>query len=184
MKIRKDHTTFLQFESERTNQHHKGIFVDIFPADQKATGFLSARLQYVDFALSLLFNRGYASEAGGVVGLCEKILLRAIPRRLQRKLSNWSSERSRRWNNNQTTSLVFPCTIRDCKRFYPADLFDHLEKLSFNGKEYHVVRDRDVYLQIRYGDYMQLPPEEERVWKHQPILVDFEHNYEELETEV
>ena len=27
---------------------------------------------------------------------------------------------------------------------------------------------------------MQLPPEEERVWKHHPILIDFEHNYEEL----
>lgn len=31
-KIRKDHTTFLQGESEREKHYHKGIFVDIFPA--------------------------------------------------------------------------------------------------------------------------------------------------------
>lgn len=31
-KIRKDHTTFLQDESEREKHYHKGIFVDIFPA--------------------------------------------------------------------------------------------------------------------------------------------------------
>lgn len=30
-KIRKDHTTFLQDEAERTKHYHKGIFVDIFP---------------------------------------------------------------------------------------------------------------------------------------------------------
>lgn len=30
-KIRKDGTTFLQEESERTKNYHKGIFVDIFP---------------------------------------------------------------------------------------------------------------------------------------------------------
>ena len=32
-KIRKSHTTFLQFESER-GAHHTGIFVDIFPLDR------------------------------------------------------------------------------------------------------------------------------------------------------
>ena len=28
---------------------------------------------------------------------------------------------------------------------------------------------------------MQIPPENERDWKHQPILIDFAHNYEEID---
>lgn len=184
LKIRKDHTTFLQFDSERTNRHHKGIFVDIFPADRRAEGFISQKVQYVFFSLSLLFNRGYGSGAQGIVGLVERFFLKVVPRKYYRRLSNWAGEKSRHWNGNSTAQLVFPCTIRDCKRFYPADLFEHLEKIIFCGKKYNAFRDRDQFLRIRYGDYMELPPVEERVWKHRPILVDFEHNYEELETEV
>lgn len=180
LKIRKDHTTFLQYEAERSSRHHKGIFVDVFPADRRAQGALSGKLQYAAFAVNLLFNRGYPSDTGGVVGAAERMLLKAVPRRFYRRLSNWAGEKSRRWNNNTSAELVFACTIRDCRRFYPPDLFDHLELIQFNGQEYYAFRDRDRFLTIRYGDYMELPPEEERIWKHQPLLVDFEHNYEEL----
>ena len=38
----------------------------------------------------------------------------------------------------------------------------------------------EIFLKNNYGDYMQLPPESEREWKHHPIIIDFEHNYEEL----
>ena len=30
------------------------------------------------------------------------------------------------------------------------------------------------------SDYMQFPQEEERKWAHQPIIIDFEHNLEEI----
>ncbi len=179
LKIRKDHTTYLQFDSERTAKHHKGIFVDIFPADRRAPGRISGKLQRFAFALYLLYNRGYPQEGGRTEAL-QKALLRLVPKRFHRQLSNWAGEKSRSWNQNASGELVFPCTMRDCSRFYPGDLFEHLERIPFNGKTYFAFRDRDLFLRIRYGDYMQLPPEEERVWKHHPILVDFEHNYEDL----
>ena len=184
LKIRKDHTTFLQYESERKEAHHKGIFVDIFPADRRAPGALSRKIQYVAFAVSLLFNRGYPSGSQGITGFAEKALLKLTPKSFYRKLSNWAGEKSRTWNYRSSSELVFPCTIRDSKRFYPSNLFEHLDRITFNGKEYYAYRDWDTFLSIRYGDYMQLPPEEERVWKHHPLMIDFEHNYEELETEV
>ena len=36
-------------------------------------------------------------------------------------------------------------------------------------------------MKAKFGDYMTLPPELERTWKHHPIVLDFEHDLEELE---
>ena len=83
----------------------------------------------------------------------------------------------------QRVRYVMPSTIRDCGLLYPPDLFDRLKPMPFRGKQYPAVEDYDLALRLEYGDYMRLPPEEERVWKHHPILVDFHRNYEELSGE-
>jgi lipopolysaccharide cholinephosphotransferase len=31
-------------------------------------------------------------------------------------------------------------------------------------------------IKIKYGDYMKLPAESERTWRHKPLEIDFEHN--------
>lgn len=179
-KVRRDHTTFLQFESERNSSYHTGIFVDIFPGDRVAPTGITRKLQYLAFAVNLLFNRGYTSGTGGVIGLAERVLLRVVPKKLYRRLSLFAGRRSRRWNNDHSRPIVFPNTMNCIKLLYPSDLFDHLDRKMFQGKMYSTFQDADRMLRIEFGDYMQLPPEEERVWRHHPILVDFERNYEEI----
>lgn len=179
-KVRKDHTTFLQFESERTCSYHTGFFVDIFPGDRVApAGFLRI-IQYAAFALNLLYNRGYPSGARGIRGICERIMLRLVPKRYHARVSDLFGRISRRWNRNPKAKVVFPNTAVGCNKFYPADLFEHLRTMEFHDRQYCVIDEYDLALRLEYGDYMQLPPEEERVWRHHPIIVDFSRNYEEL----
>ena len=71
-------------------------------------------------------------------------------------------------------------TIQNCRRYFPPDLFDELHLMNFEDREYFAIARPEDFLIVRYGNYMQLPPEEERVWKHHPIMLDFEHNYEEI----
>lgn len=180
-KVRKDHTTFLQFESERTCSYHTGFFIDIFSGDRVAPKGMRRKIQYSEFALSLLYNRGYTSGARGFRGVAERVLLSLIPKSKYTKISNAIGRRSRRWNSNQAAQIVFPNDSTSITRYYPADLFENLIRIPFQGKEYYAFKEYDAILRLRYGDYMQLPPVEEQVWSHHPIIVSFEKNYDELD---
>lgn len=179
-KIRKDHTTFLHGLEEGKMMHHKGIFVDIFPGDRVAPKKLSRNLQYIACAINLLYSRCFTSGADGVMGAVERFLLRT-PRKNYTKYRDKAERFIRRWSARTDCQYVFPSTIGSACKYYPADLFDNLTTIPFNGKEYCCVADTDTTLRVEYGDYMQLPPKEDRVWKHHPIIIDFEHNYDELQ---
>lgn len=181
-KIRKDHTTFLQGEEERTKQYHKGIFVDIFPGDRVPSGKIGRKIQYIACAVNLLYSRGHTSGSGGMIGKVERFLLK-VPKEKYLVRRERAEKRIRSWNGNEALLYVFPNTIGCSRKIYPANLFEDMKTIEFNGKQYMCVADADTILRIEYGDYMQLPPEEERVWKHHPFLIDFEHNYEELSSD-
>lgn len=53
------------------------------------------------------------------------------------------------------------------KMIYDRDLFNNMTELEFEGKEYKCIQDYDYFLTLRYGDYMQLPPVENRVPYHE-----------------
>lgn len=46
---------------------------------------------------------------------------------------------------------------------HPMSLFDSCILMPFESKEFCVMRGYDAYLRQIYGDYMQLPPEEQRI---------------------
>lgn len=53
-----------------------------------------------------------------------------------------------------------------CKDLIPAAVFDDYIDLPFEDRRYMSVADHDEYLRKTFGDYMQLPPPEERVRNH------------------
>lgn len=178
-KIRKDHTTYLQSWEEGKCAYNKGIFVDIFPADRVAPGKLSSKLQYIAGAVNLLYSRGHKSGSGGMIGKVENVLLKTNPKNYAPRRD--AAERFlRKWNGEANTPYICACTIRSCKYYFPADMFDNMRTILFQEKEYPCVSQPDAMLRVVYGDYMQLPPVEERVWHHHPVVIDFDRNYEDI----
>ena len=51
--------------------------------------------------------------------------------------------------------------------------------IEFEGRMFKCVKKCDEYLKIKFNDYMRFPPVNERTWKHHPIILDFDRNYEE-----
>lgn len=180
MKIRKDHTTFLQFDIERERNYHKGIFVDVFPMDRVAPGPIRRKIQYIAGAVNLLYSKGYSSGSDGMIGTVERLLLK-VPNNIKLLLRDGSEIVLKHWSYKAVSTPFFSgCTFDSLKKYYPENMFQRLRYIEFNHEKYLSVKDTDAILRVEYGNYMQLPPEEERVWKHHPLEIDFTHNYEEL----
>lgn len=59
------------------------------------------------------------------------------------------------------------CTLWDDVSYYfRRDMFDSFEYLPFEDCKFRVPKNYDEVLRTCYGDYMQLPPEEDRVGHH------------------
>lgn len=178
-KIRKDHTTFLQYEFER-DAYHTGIFVDIFPIDYipnskiKRTIFKGYCIVY-----QLLTREFIPKKANKVVQLVSTTILGCVRGKKRDDLRRKLYKKITRYKTCKGYNMVATETIEMLNILYPSGLFDNMSKLKFENNEYSCFAEARKYLKLTYGNYMQLPPVEERVWKHHPIILDFEKNYGE-----
>lgn len=57
--------------------------------------------------------------------------------------------------------------------YYERHLVEELADYTFEGETFKGPKDYDKFLTALYGDYMQLPPEDQRENRHQIVEVDF-----------
>lgn len=178
-KIRKEHTTFLQ-SGEENAKYHTGIFIDVFPMDRVANSDFLQKINFINVCFYFLFCREFASDHDGkLMNILCKFILGIVPKKLYPKMRKKYLKRIIKYNDTHN-QLVSYDTFGDAKIHFKSDLFDNITEVEFESHKYMCFNEYEEFLIRQYGDYMQLPPEEERVWKHHPILIDFEHNYDEL----
>lgn len=181
-KIRKEHTTFLQYEWE-AGRYHTGIFVDIFPIDRMPDGILSRSLfQWRCMQYQLLTREFVPPKGSRLQKLISRIILSVLPaeKRTAKRQKLIHMITKDQDHNHHTVATERLATM---KVALPPDLFDHYERLPFESGQYMCFSRWKDYLIEKFGDYMTLPPEEERTWMHHPLILDFEHDYEQLSIE-
>ena len=179
-KIRKDHTTFLQYESER-GRYHTGIFVDVFPIDRIPSGMIRKNIFYLDCMLYQLYTREFVPPlSDGFIKLVTSFLLKISVILGRERCRQWHYKRIVRYNRNNNNSMVAIEIIKTLKQILPSDLMRSFIELPFEDMTCMCVKKWDSYLRVKFGDYWQLPPEEEREWRHHPIILDFYRNLDEL----
>ena len=63
---------------------------------------------------------------------------------------------------------------------WPSSDLEMMEKTIphvFEDREFSIPADYDTYLRGCYGDYMQLPPEEDQVARHNAVFIDLNNSY-------
>lgn len=176
-KIRKRNTAFVSAGEENTNYHH-GIFVDIFPLDDVSNSKIKAKIQGLSALLYMLYCRGYTSiHDGRLVYWGGKFLLNVVPQKMKKNLKKFFFKCMTRYNGENNERVACFVTAPDSFIYYNKRLFYEYCDVAFDAHTYMCNKDADALLRSYYGDYMQLPPVEERILKHHPVIVDFEKEY-------
>lgn len=179
-KIRKDHTTFLQYESEK-GKYHTGIFLDVFPVDRIPNRRLD-RLRFKWNCMKYqLFTREFVPPKGNALlkAGC-KLMLACTSESKRQSARQKALSKITQYQNQTELETVMIETMGSVRKPYAADLLDAYTALPFEDGEYMCFAGWDDHLKRKFGDYMQLPPAEERGWRHHPIILDFDRNYEEI----
>lgn len=137
-----------------------GVWVDIFPLDgvgndlKKAKCIIKKSRKYVRQILLLEVGRKMNNKGK---------LLYTIGRRHLNRILRYKLKK----NNFYDSKYVADVTILDFDELiFEGDNFKGDRATIFENIEVSIPRDSESILKIMYGDYMELPPEEERVPVH------------------
>ena len=179
-KIRKDHTTFLQ-EEWQVGNHHTGIFLDVFPIDRTPDSRVKRFIfKWHCMKYQLLTREFVPPKESFIVKLGASAILACTPKKHRSEVRRAVLKQITKYNNREDYETVAIETMASLRKPFAANMLDEYVDLPFEDGEFMCFAGWDEHLRCKFGDYMQLPPEEERAWKHHPILIDFEHNYEDI----
>ena len=173
-KIRKENTT-CQLQVEVGYQYHQGIYVDVFPIDRFPEGKLRQKKFLFDCMLYQLYSREFLppNSSKAVRFVCGT-LLAITPKKWINPIRGRLLKGIVRYSDDPKLPTIAIETMRVLGTLYPADMLDKYVDLPFEDGMFMCFADWDENLKRKFGDYMQLPPEEERTWRHPPIKIDFE----------
>lgn len=137
-----------------------GVWLDIFPYDGKASksSFNNKFCFYLNKLRAAAVYRKFPKDKGAnylIWMLCRLIGYRPF--------LNIYEHYCKKVPYGTSKYIGLISDMKDCHRH---NLFSDIIKVKFEGKDYNAPIGYDQILRTYYGDYMQLPPEEQRVTHH------------------
>ncbi len=177
--IKDCNTTFINRHSVDLDIN-QGLMIDVIPLDGVAKGYIPRLVQIMNAMLYCCFNfQRLPEHKGKLTYLATKIAL-SIFRSPKTRYEIWKHcERrlSRYIVDDHDYVASFGEGLKIMKQLFPKGWFINPGKAIFEGHEMPVPADADEYLRISYGDYMTLPPVEERVFRHDTVFIDLNNSY-------
>lgn len=174
-----EETTFIK-ERQKDLDISQGIKLEIIPLDGCPGNRLARRMQMFWALIRQIYinqeppvSKGFAAETIG------KLLLKLhrdwksryrAAMRCEKRMSRYPFAAA-----EKVTELT--TRFRYMRNEYPKEAFQSAVYLPFEDGEIPVPAGYDTYLKMAFGDYMQLPPEEERQPKHETVFIDTNNSY-------
>lgn len=152
-----------------------GCYIDIFPFDAYPDNTFMRRLQCMRYfwlkKMLYLVHRDPFRHGHGPSSWLPRLVRRlytmpGIQRKIRRVLTRYDYDKA---------GLVASYTD-GYRKIMPKKVMDTYGPFDFEGHTVQGIADYDPYLKVMYGDYMTLPPVEDR-WQHDFDYLDLDHPY-------
>ncbi len=160
--------TFLSIKSAEYNpkEENLGIYLDIFPLDKAPEDIKlqEKQISRLEFIKELkLLKRAYRYKKDIKNTVVKKIVSAMIFWTNIDKLNDDFDKESRRYENSDSSLLCSMSShYRYSKQCMPAAVYGKPQLVKFEDRMYYAPEMLEDYLTRIYGDYMKLPPENER----------------------
>ena len=175
-KLRMNGTTCLEKFHPKDPLIHQGIYIDIFPCDNAAETYPGRLVQFLASKVVIakcLYARSYDTDSRLkqlFISVCRCLPMAPFLRLVRKEQKAGKMVHS-----------FFGGASAFSKNVYPRAYFEQRTEADFEGKSYPISQYYDKLLHTLYGDYMQIPAEEDRERKQHAILLDFENSYEKYQ---
>lgn len=160
-KLRRKGTLFLR-EHQEHMPYMQGVFIDIFPLDNVPDNYMARSLQnFACFCVrkALWARVGKVAERSfwkrQIYRLLDKIPEKAVFAYYHRMI-----HRADRKQTRMVRILTFPTPNNEYG--YYRCWYENSMDMVFEGRTFQGIRDYDSYLSFKFGNYMELPPAEQR----------------------
>jgi len=163
---------------ERGGQHNyniRGVYIDIFPIDGAGKTYKKA-----------VFRRKKASIYRHLIPIAanilddknrpfyKKLLIRLIKRLNAKKLQNRFDTFLRRRPYKSSNFVAVYVGAYGLKEIMPRANYAIPSRITFCGKQFYAPAQTEAYLSARFGDYMRLPPMQERISEHKFVFINLD----------
>ncbi len=155
-----------------------GLAMDVFPLDGCPVGFKRKMQKLWAMIYSLFLAQVVPENHGGVLAIGSKILLGVFRGKKIRnsiwRLAEKNMSKYKLKDCEYITELCAGPHYMKCE--YPKEIFESSINVSFENLQMPIPVGYDKYLRIAFGNYMELPPEENRKPHHDMVYLDLEQS--------
>lgn len=175
-----EETTFIKERQKDLDNVHHGVRIDIIPLDGCPKSGFKRKTQIL---WALIYSMFIVGEPHTSKGKLLEFVSRAMlfffrTPKSRYKVWRLAEKRMSRFNIADCDCVTELCSwYQYMVNEYPKEIFEDTVMLDFEDEQIPAPIGYDEYLKTAFGDYMELPPEEERVAKHDAVLIDLEKSY-------
>ncbi len=160
-KLRRKDTLFMR-EHQEHMPYDQGVSIDVFPLDYVPENYGMRRLHNFK---CFVYRKFFWSEVGRIadkskVKRAVYSVMSKVPEKKLKESFDRFVEKTNRKKTGWVRILTFPTPNKAYG--YRTNWYEKSADIVFEGVTFQGIKDYDAYLSFKFGNYMELPPEDQR----------------------